>query len=174
MKIRTTVFAPMALGLVFAVGAARAAGAQQSAAQPAQEQPAQQQPAQQQQAAATEPTFAGNTGILLVQVKPGQEAAYENLLDKLKESLAKSEKPERKQMAAGWKIFKSADAMNGNTLYVHIVDPVASGQNYLETYALISEVFPSEVQDLYAKTKDAFVAGGLGRLNLTLVKDLGK
>jgi hypothetical protein len=77
-------------------------------------------------------------------------------------------------MAAGWKIYKSADGMNGNTLYVHIVDPVASGQNYLETYKLISEVFPSEVQDLYAKTKDAFVAGGLGRLNLTLVKALGQ
>ena len=75
-------------------------------------------------------------------------------------------------MAAGWKVYKSAEAQGGNTLYVHIVDPVAPGQNYLETYKLIAETFPSEVQDLYAKTKDAFVPGGLGRLNLTLVTAL--
>lgn len=162
--MRKTVFAPLALGLVVAVGTARVAGAHTSPA------PAEQQPA----AATSEATFAGSVGILLVQIKPDQTAAYEGLLDKLKESLQKSEKAEHKSMAAGWKIYKSADGMNGNTLYVHIVDPVAPGQNYLETYKLISEVFPSEVQDLYAKTKDAFVAGGLGRLNLTLVKALGQ
>ena len=76
-------------------------------------------------------------------------------------------------MAAGWKVYKSSEPMNGNTLYVHIVDPVSAGQNYLETYKLISETFPAEVQDLYGKTKDAFVPGGLGRLNLTLVSALG-
>ncbi len=76
-------------------------------------------------------------------------------------------------MAAGWKVYKSSDAPAGATLYVHIVDPVAPGQNYLETYKLIAETFPSEVQDLYAKTKDAFVPNGLGRLNLTLVTALG-
>ena len=76
-------------------------------------------------------------------------------------------------MAAGWKVYKSGEPMTGNTLYVHIVDPVSAGQNYLETYKLISETFPAEVQDLYGKTKDAFVPGGLGRLNLTLVSALG-
>ena len=111
--------------------------------------------------------------MLLVQVKADQEAAYESLITKLKESLAKNEKPERKAMAAGWKVYKSGEPMNGNTLYVHIVDPVSAGQNYLETYKLISETFPAEVQDLYGKTKDAFVPGGLGRLNLTLVSALG-
>ena len=111
--------------------------------------------------------------MLLVQVKAGQTAAYESLIAKLKESLAKNEKPERKTMAAGWKVYKSGEPMSGNTLYVHIVDPVSAGQNYLETYKLISETFPAEVQDLYGKTKDAFVPGGLGRLNLTLVSALG-
>ena len=118
-------------------------------------------------------TFAASVGVLLVQVKADQTAAYESLIAKLKESLTKNEKPERKAMAAGWKVYKSADGMAGNTLYVHIVDPVAAGQNYLETYKLIAETFPQEVQDLYAKTKDAFVPNGLGRLNLTLVSHLG-
>ncbi len=181
MKVGTMfgrVIAPLALAVVFAVGSASVAGAQQSAAQPAQQPPASQPPATQPPAAQppaaapAEATFSGTVGVLLVQIKTDQTAAYEGLLSKLKEALSKSDKPERKQMAAGWKVYKSAEAQGGNTLYVHIVDPVAQGQNYLETYKLIAETFPSEVQDLYAKTKEAFVTGGLGRLNLTLVTAL--
>jgi hypothetical protein len=170
MKLRTKV-APLALGLVFAVSTARVAGAQTPPPQPAaQPAPA---PAAQPAPAASDSTFTGTVGVLLVQVKGDQTAAYESLITKLKESLGKNEKPERKAMAAGWKVYKSSEPMNGNTLYVHIVDPVSAGQNYLETYKLISETFPAEVQDLYGKTKDAFVPGGLGRLNLTLVSALG-
>jgi hypothetical protein len=175
MKLRTMV-APLALGLVFAVSTARVAGAQSPSPQPAAgQQPATPaaQPAAQAAPAAADATFTGSVGVLLVQVKTDQTAAYESLIAKLKESLAKNEKPERKAMAAGWKVYKSSEPMAGNTLYVHIVDPVSAGQNYLETYKLISETFPAEVQDLYAKTKDAFVPGGLGRLNLTLVTALG-
>jgi hypothetical protein len=168
-RIRTSVIAPLALALSFATAAA----AQQPAAQtqPATPPAGQTQPAQ---PAAATATFNGSVGILLVQIKPDQTAAYEGLLTKLKEALAKSEKQERKVMAGGWKVYKSADPMGGNTLYVHIVDPVSAGQDYLETYKLISEAFPTEVQDLYAKTKDAFAPNGLGRLNLTLVTALGQ
>ena len=177
MKLRTKV-APLALGLVFAVSTARVAGAQtpppQPAAQPAaaaRGQPARRGPARSRRR--RKRRSRATVGVLLVQVKADQAAAYESLITKLKESLAKNEKPERKAMAAGWKVYKSGEPMNGNTLYVHIVDPVSAGQNYLETYKLISETFPAEVQDLYGKTKDAFVPGGLGRLNLTLVSALG-
>lgn len=166
MKLRTKV-APLALGLVFAVSTARVAGAQTPPPQPAA------QPAAQPAPAASDATFTGSVGVLLVQVKGDQTAAYESLIVKLKESLAKNEKPERKAMATGWKVYKSGEPTNGNTLYVHIIDPVSPGQNYLETYKLISETFPAEVQDLYGKTKDAFVPGGLGRLNLALVSALG-
>ncbi len=86
--------APLALAVVIAVGIARVAGAQQSAAQtlssrasnrrphrprpPAQQPPAQQPPAQ--AAGPAEATFSGNIGVLLVQIKPDQTAAYEGLL----------------------------------------------------------------------------------------------
>jgi len=172
MKLRTKV-APLALGLDFAVSTARVAGAQTPPPQPAAQPAAQPAPAAQAAPAAADATFTGGVGVLLVQVKGDQTAAYESLITKLKESLGKNEKPDRKAMAAGWKVYKSSEPMNGNTLYVHIIDPVSAGQNYLETYKLISETFPAEVQDLYGKTKDAFVPGGLGRLNLTLVSALG-
>src|SRR5215212_140085 len=111
MKLRTKV-APLALGLVVAVSTARVAGAQSPSPQPAQQPPAAGQPATGQPATgqpatgqpatgqpatgqpaaqpAAEATFSGQTGVLLVQVKAGQEAAYESLIAKLKESDRKS------------------------------------------------------------------------------------
>ena len=47
---------------------------------------------------------------------------------KLKEALHKSEKPDRKQQAASWKVFKSPDpAAGGNVLYVFMIDPAIKG-----------------------------------------------
>jgi hypothetical protein len=152
------VIAPLALGMMFALGSASIASAQdhESAAQA---------PA----AAPAAGTFNGPVGILLVQIKPDQTAAYEGLLTKLKEALSKAEKPERKEMAKGWKVYKytpDPKAPAPVAIYVHIVDPVVTGQDYLEAYKLISEVFPSEVQDVYAKTKDAFAQNPFNVLSL--------
>ena len=169
MKLRTMV-APLALGMVFAVTTARVAGAQTPAPASQPAAPAQAAPAA---PAGADATFSGQVGMLIVQVKADQTAVYEGLLTKLKESLAKNEKPERKAMAAGWKIYKSPDPAGNVVVYVHIIDPVAAGQNYIETYKLIYETFPTEVADLYAKTKDATVPSGINRLNLVLVNNLG-
>jgi len=172
MKLRTMV-APLALGMVFAVTTARVAGAQTPApaSQPAAQPQAQAAPAP--APAGGDATFSGQVGMLIVQVKADQTQVYEGLLAKLKESLAKNEKPERKAQAAGWKIYKSPDPAGNVVVYVHIIDPVAPGQNYIETYKLIYETFPTEVADLYAKTKDATVPSGINRLNLVLVTHLG-
>jgi len=172
MKLRTMV-APLALGMVFAVTTARVAGAQTPApaSQPAAQPQAQAAPAP--APAGADATFSGQVGMLIVQVKADQTQVYEGLLAKLKESLAKNEKPERKAQAAGWKIYKSPDPAGNVVVYVHIIDPVAPGQNYIETYKLIYETFPTEVADLYAKTKDATVPSGINRLNLVLVTHLG-
>ena len=42
-------------------------------------------------------------------IKPDKTADFEMLVAKLKEALQKSEKPERKQQAASWKVFKAAE-----------------------------------------------------------------
>ena len=49
----------------------------------------------------------GDVALITMLIKPDKTADFELVLNKLKEALAKSEKPERKQQAAGWKIFKS-------------------------------------------------------------------
>jgi hypothetical protein len=179
MSVRSALVAPLA---VMMVGTAQVARAQTpSPAQPTQQQPATQQPATQQPATppaggaqaapekAENPTFNAPAGLLLVQIKPDKTADYEAMITKLKDALTKSEKPERKAMAKAWKVFKATEPAAGNTLYVHVIDATAPG-DYTNPLRIISEVFPTEVQDIYTKVKEGFVQTGL--LNLTLLTDL--
>jgi hypothetical protein len=159
--------APLALGVTMMVGTAQVARAQQQpATQPAQQPAAGAQPA----APEEKPTFTAPAGLLLVQIKPDKTADYEAMITKLKDALTKSEKPERKAMAKAWKVYKAGEpAPGGNTLYVHVIDPTAPG-DYTNPLRIISEVFPTEVQDIYNKVKEGFVQTGL--LNLTMLTDL--
>jgi hypothetical protein len=103
----------------------------------------------------------GDVALVTIFIKSDKTADFEVVLNKLKESLQKSEKPERKQQAAGWKIFKSTQPGPQNTVvYVMRIDPVVKGQEY-DISRLIAEVFPVEVQELFAKYKDAFHGRGI-------------
>ena len=139
----------------------------------AQAAPAQQAPAQQAQAAPTTRTFGNDAGMVLNFIKPDQTAAFESVMAKLKEALAKSEKPERKEQAKSWKVFKSPDpAAGGNALYVFIVDPVVKGADYTVSN-ILAEAFPTEVQTLYKQYAESY-ASGQNFVNLALVADFGK
>jgi uncharacterized lipoprotein YbaY len=95
------------------------------------------------------------------------------VLGKLKEALAKSENPVRKQQAAGWRVYRQAEALpNGNVLYVFFVDPSVKDADYTVS-RILAEVFPTEVQELFKVYSGAF-AGGVTLANYTLVTDFGK
>jgi hypothetical protein len=138
----------------------------------AQAAPAQQPPAA-AQAAPTTRTFANDGGMVLNFIKPDKTADFEAVVAKLKEALNKSEKPERKQQAATWKVFKSPDpAAGGNVLYVFVIDPSVKGADYTVS-TILAEAFPTEVQDLYKKYAESY-ASGQNFVNLQLISDLGK
>lgn len=136
-----------------AVAAVMLAGATQVQAQDAAAQPA-------------APVLAldGDAAIVTILIKPDKTADFEAVLNKLKESLAKNEKPERKQQAAGWKVFKSSQMAQGNAVYIFLISPVVKGQEY-DLTRLIAEVFPVEVQEVFAKYKDAFAGRAITSLN---------
>ena len=142
----------------------------------AQAAPAQQPPAQPPAAAAAAPTtrtFANDGGMVLNFIKPDKTADFEAVVGKLKEALNKSEKPERKQQAASWKVFKSPDpAAGGNVLYVFVIDPSVKGADYTVS-TILAEAFPQEVNDLYKKYAESY-ASGQNFVNLSLVSDLSK
>src|SRR4051812_11584367 len=107
----------IALGLVIGVLSAGAAHAQQ--------------PAAAAQAATTTRVFASDAGMVLNFIKADKTADFEAVMAKLKEAMQKSDKPERKQQAMGWRIFKSPDpAAGGNVLYVFVIDPNVKGADY--------------------------------------------
>ena len=118
--------------------------------------------------------FAGDGALLLNFIKADHVADYELIVSKLKEGLQKSEKPERKQQAESWKVFKAAEAGAGGTvIYVSVVYPAVKGADYTVS-TILAEAFPTEAQDLYKKYADAFGTPSGNLLNLTLLSDLAK
>ena len=116
-------------------------------------------------AAAPSPfVFNGDGGVILNFVKADKTADFETVLNKLKEGLAKSEKAERKAMAAGWKVFKATETgANGVAIYVFVMDPVAKGQEY-SVGNLLVEAFGAEGQALYKTYSDAYANPAIGAL----------
>ena len=116
--------------------------------------------------------LTSDAGLFLIFIKADKTADFEAVMAKVKESLLKSDKPERKQQAASWKVFKSADPAGANALYVITVDPAVKGADY-DFVNILTEVFPSEAQFLYNQYV-ASLAQGLNIVNLTLVSHFGQ
>ena len=151
-----------------------AAFAQGTTPQPAPATPAQPAPAAPAQPAPAAPglTFDGDAGLIFMQIKPDKTADFESVMTKLHEALTKTDKPERKQQATGWKIYKSTEpGPGGNVLYVAVINPVLKGADYTVA-KILYEVFPTEVQTIFPAYRDSFAAG-LSRTNLSLVQDFG-
>jgi len=138
--------------------------------------PAFSQTASAQQAAAAPQKFTmdGDAALLIVSVKADKTADYEQVLTKLKDALSKSEAPEAKRQAAGWKVVKTSKAQpDGTIFYLHIITPVA-GADYSvlqSIYAVVKD--PMEQRALY----DLYVGTGAKNVSLltgTVAMDLGK
>jgi hypothetical protein len=133
-----------------------------------------QAPAQQGQAAPPARVFASDAGMVLNFIKPDKTADFEAVMAKLKEALQKSEKPERKQQAASWQVFKSPDpAAGGNVLYVFLINPSVKNADYTVSTILAEAFTPAEVNEIYKQYAESY-ATGQNFVNLALVQDLGK
>lgn len=150
----------LVLGLVSVLALAA-----ESAAQP----PA---PAQQAQAAPSARVFGSDAGMVLNFIKADKTSDFEMVIAKLKEALQKSAKPERKQQATSWKVFKAAEpGPNGSVLYVFFIDPAVKGADYTVS-TILAEGFPADVQALYKSYAESY-ASGQNFVNLSLVSALG-
>lgn len=155
----------IAVGILVVLLSATPARAQQPPAAPAA-------PAGQAQPVSNARVFPNDAGMILNFIKPDKVADFEMVMTKLKEGLAKSENPQRKQQAASWKVFKSADPAGANVLYVYIIDPAVKGADY-QVSNIIAEAFPAEANDILKKYADCY-AQGMNILNLVVLHDLGK
>ena len=120
-------------------------------------------------------TFDGDTAIVTVAIKPDKTAEFEQIMNDVRAALMKSEKPERKQQAAGWKVVKSATPMkDGTIVYMHLINPVVKGADYTILAILYETTTDAAAQRaIFEKYRDAFAAS-LGGGAFTTVVDLSK
>jgi hypothetical protein len=149
----------IAIGLMFVALAAVPAQAQDPAPAPANQR-----------------LFNGDAGLWLHFVKPDKTADFEAVIAKLKEALGKSEKPERKQQAASWKVFKQADPVpaGGNVLYVMFLDPSVKDVDYTVSTILAESLPPAEVNELFKQYAEAYGSPAMNVVNLALIQHLGQ
>ncbi len=140
-SLRRPVLAGLVLVLAFVLGAASGAFAQAAA---------------QQQAAPEKPNlaFTHDAALIIFYIKPDKTADFEDLMNKLKEGLAKTDAPEAKQQAAGMKLFKNTAANPAVAVYMLVADPVVKDVEYW-FLSILYKAFPNDAQALLDKWKGA-------------------
>lgn len=103
--------------------------------------------------------FASETGIIFNAVKADQVKNFEMIVERMKQALAASPDPVRRQQGTSWKVFKAAEAgPSGSALYLFVVDPVVKGADY-GVAKILAEAFPAEAQELYRVYTNTFASG---------------
>jgi hypothetical protein len=119
-------------------------------------------------------TFSSDTAIIFYAVLPDKVTQFEQLMNKVKEAMQKSDNPSRKQQAQGMRLLKAAKpGPDGSIQYTLIVHPVVKDTEYAPGM-LVYEVFPSEANKLFGEFKSFFKEGGLtGAMELESVIEFG-
>jgi len=93
-------------------------------------------------------TFDTDYVIWFYAVKGANTADFERFFGRVKEAMAKSDQPGRREQAQGMKLLKStATAPDGTATYVLFINPVSKNTEY-SPGMLLFEVFPSEAKQL--------------------------
>jgi hypothetical protein len=115
--------------------------------------------------------FTSDAGVIFNVIKPDKGPDFEAVMARVKEALAKSDNPKRKQMALSWRVFKGVEAgAGGNLIYLFWFDPPVKDEDYQIT-AILGEAFPDQLQELWAKFQACFV-NGQTMLNLSQVVNM--
>ena len=116
--------------------------------------------------------LSGDLALWTVAINADKTADFEKVLARVRDALQKSEKPERKQQAAGWRVVKVDKPLpDGTIAYIHVITPVASADYTL--LKAIYEEFPSESQPTYEMYRAAF-AKNLALASGSVVMDMSK
>jgi hypothetical protein len=117
--------------------------------------------------------FPSGFALVINVIKADKTADWEAVMEKIKEGMQKSDKPERKAQAAAWKVFKvGAPGPNGSSLYFWRFEAAAPDADF-SVSKLMQELYPTEAVALYKQYSDCYVSGHQ-IFQLTLVNDFGK
>lgn len=106
--------------------------------------------------------------LLFFPVAEGATADFEMVLNKIKELLTKSEKPERQAQAKTIQVFKIEPAANGVSTYAMLLSPVVKDVSYDFGKILSEGMPPDQVQGVFQK-----LTGSLkGQLSMSAVSKI--
>ena len=98
-------------------------------------------------------------GMVLNFIKADKTADFEAVMAKLKEALQKSDKPERKQQAASWKVFKSPDPAAAATCSTSSSSTRREGRRLHGVEHPRRGVSAAEVKALFKQYAEAYAQG---------------
>jgi hypothetical protein len=112
--------------------------------------------------------FGSDVAMVINPIKPDKTADFEMVMTRLRKALEQSTDPIRRQQASGWKILKATEpGPAGSVLYLFIMDPAVKNADYTVS-RILAEGFPTEVENLWAKLRDAYAAP-MHRLTLQIL-----
>jgi hypothetical protein len=89
--------------------------------------------------------------FLYFSIAPEQSTVFEEVLQKMKDALLASTKPERQQQSQHMQVLKLNDLQAGNVLYIFVLDQVVKGVSY-DPFKILGESLPADqVRGLYDK-----------------------
>lgn len=100
--------------------------------------------------------FPSGAGVLFFHVRPESTQDFEAVVARIGEVLDQASDPVRKQQAASWRVFRSAEAPRDVVLYLFFFDPAVLGADY-DPIKVLGEAAPIEVQALYDRLRAAVV-----------------
>ena len=145
-------------------GAARARAADTIPGQPPTAQPPAPTPAPQPR------TFTAPVGLLFNTVRPDRVDDFEKAMGYLQAALASSTNERVRAQAAGWRVFKAAEAgPNNAVLYVFVLDPTVPGADY-SLGRILADAYPDQakLQEIWKLYSGSVTGGSL--LNLSPLK----
>jgi hypothetical protein len=96
--------------------------------------------------------FNADRLFVYFQIAPEATSDFELVLNKVKDALAGSDDPTKRQQASGWDVVKlNSPQTDGSIMYIFILDPVAKGVTY-DPFKILGDALPAgEVMELYEK-----------------------
>jgi hypothetical protein len=107
-------------------------------------------------AAPQEYAFQTGAGVLFFHVRPDRAEDFEAVVKRLAQALDRSTDPVRRQQAANWRVYKSAEAPRDAVIYLFFFDPAVSGADY-DPVKVLGEDTPAEVSALYERLRAAII-----------------
>ncbi|MBM3750864.1 MAG: hypothetical protein FJW21_06740 [Acidimicrobiia bacterium] len=111
--------------------------------------------------------FASGAGLLIFHVAPAKAADFDAVLARLKVALSTADSLSRRQQAANWLIYKSAEPPGESVVYLFLFDPAVPKASY-DPLLVLAESLPAEAQPLYERMKAAVLR--IERMGLTKVR----